>query len=138
MKIRAYRQDDKPAVVQLWRDCGLVMPQNDPEKDLVRKMAVQPELFLVGVLDGRILASIMAGYEGHRGWLNYLAVAPDMRRSGIGRQMVDAAEKRLRSMGCPKINLQVRTSNMEALAFYRSIGFVEDQVVSLGKRLEND
>lgn len=138
MEIKTYRTGYELGVVQLWRDCGLTMPHNDPIKDIKRKMAVQPELFLVGVMNGCIVASIMAGYEGHRGWLNYLAVSPDKRRIGIGRKMVLEAEKRLRSLGCPKINLQVRTSNIEAINFYRKIGFIEDKVISLGKRLEDD
>lgn len=114
------------------------MPHNNPVTDINRKLAIQPDLFLVGVKNGRIIASIMAGYEGHRGWLNYLAVSADMRRRGIGRQMVLEAEKLLCSLGCPKINLQVRSSNVETIAFYRKIGFVEEEVISLGKRLEAD
>ena len=138
MQIRSYSGKDEPAVAQLWRDCGLVMPHNDPLKDILRKLAVQPELFLVGADKGRIVACVMAGYEGHRGWLNYLAVCPKHRRCGIGRQIVLAAQKRLRALGCPKINVQVRLSNTEAIAFYRKLGFVEDQVLSMGKRLETD
>ena len=138
MEIRPFRNDDESAVVQLWRDCGLVIPQNDPHKDIKRKLTVQPDLFLVGVGGGRIIATLIAGYEGHRGWLNYLAVSPEIRRHGIGRQMVYAAEKRLRTLGCPKINLQVRISNVEAMSFYKNIGFAEDDVTSMGKRLEDD
>ena len=138
MKIRSYGQDDRSEVVQLWRDCGLAMPHNDPVKDIHRKLSVQSELFLVGVAQGQIIATIMAGYEGHRGWLNYLAVAPNVRRSGLGRQMVLEAEKRLYALGCPKVNLQVRTSNREALHFYKKIGYGEDNVISLGKRLVVD
>jgi ribosomal protein S18 acetylase RimI-like enzyme len=111
---------------------------NDPLKDIKWKIAVQPELFLVGIMNGIIIASIMASYEGHRGWLNYLAASADMRRKGIGRQVVLEAEKLLRSSGCPKINLQLRTSNVEAMTFYRKIGFVEDNVINFSKRLEAD
>jgi ribosomal protein S18 acetylase RimI-like enzyme len=138
MEIRTFKNKDELDVVQLWRDCGLIMPHNNPVTDINRKLATQPDLFLVGVKNGRIIASIMAGYEGHRGWLNYLAVSADMRRRGIGRQMVLEAEKLLCSLGCPKINLQVRSSNVETIAFYLKIGFVEDEVISLGKRLEAD
>lgn len=138
MKIRPYRPADEAKVVQLWEDCGLTRPQNDPAKDIARKLSVQPELFLVGLSNDRIIASIMAGYEGHRGWLNYLAVSPDLRQKGLGRQMVYAAEKKLGELGCPKINLQVRVSNAAARAFYQKIGYEEDKVVSLGKRLEAD
>ncbi len=138
MEIRPYRDADENDVIQLWQMCGLTVPHNDPVKDIRRKLTVQPELFLVGVRQERIIATVMAGYEGHRGWLNYLAVSPDMRQSGIARQLVSEVEKHLRLMGCPKINLQVRGTNTGAIAFYRKIGFVEDDVISLGKRLEFD
>lgn len=105
----------------LWRRCDLVRPWNDPHRDIQRKLAVRPELFLVGVLDGRIVASVMAGYEGHRGWLNYLAVAPDLRRRGYAQAIVAEAERLLREAGCPKINLQIRTSNHGVIEFYRRL-----------------
>ena len=122
----------------MWRTCNLVAPWNDPHADIQRKLRAQPELFLVGTLDGRLVSTVMAGYEGHRGWINYLAVAPDRRRQGIGRRMMQAAEARLRALGCPKINLQVRSSNLDVIEFYRKIGFSVDDVVSLGKRLVDD
>ena len=80
-------------------------------KDIHRKLRVQRDLFLVGILDGRLVATVMAGYEGHRGWINYLAVARDCRGRGFGRRLVVEAEVRLRAMGCPNINLQIRRSN---------------------------
>ena len=119
-------------------DCGLVVPWNIPHKDIQRKLKMQSEMFLVGCLDGVVIASVMAGYEGHRGWINYLAVHPQYQRFGIGRQMMDAAESRLRAAGCPKINLQVRTKNQGVIEFYKRIGFKIDDVVGLGKRLEPD
>lgn len=125
-------------MVALWRRCNLVRPTNDPHKDIRRKLHVRPDLFLVGVVEGEIVASVMVGYEGHRGWLNYLAVAPNHQRKGFGRAIVDEAERLLRKDGCPKINLQVRTSNEGAIEFYRRIGFAVDDVVSMGKRLERD
>jgi len=138
MKIRPFQIEDEAAVVQLWQDCGLVRPVNDPRKDIRRKVCTQPDLFLVGTNGTRIVATVMAGYEGHRGWLNYLAVAPDQQRGGLGRLMVAEAEKRLRALGCPKINLQVRRANAGVMEFYRKIGFSEDDVASMGKRLETD
>jgi ribosomal protein S18 acetylase RimI-like enzyme len=95
-------------------------------------------LFLVGVLKDNIVASVMAGYEGHRGWVNYLAVAPAFRGRGFGRAMMQHVERALTERGCPKLNLQVRKSNGEAIAFYRHLGYVEDKSVSLGKRLIAD
>ena len=125
-------------MVALWHESGLVRPWNDPVKDIHRKLRVQRDLFLVGTLNGRLVATVMAGYEGHRGWINYLAVARECRGRGFGRRLVDEAEARLRAMGCPKINLQIRRSNTEAVGFYRSLGFTEDDSLSMGKRLIPD
>jgi ribosomal protein S18 acetylase RimI-like enzyme len=111
---------------------------NDPAKDIARKRLVQRDLFLVGTIDGVIVASAMAGYDGHRGWINYLAVDPDRRRQGLASALMVEAERRLRQLGCAKINLQIRHDNAEAVAFYQRIGFTEDPVVSFGKRLEDD
>jgi ribosomal protein S18 acetylase RimI-like enzyme len=138
LHIRPFQPSDEPAVIDLWRRCDLIRPVNDPRKDIARKMRVNPELFLVGVSDDKIVATAMAGYEGHRGWINYLAVAPEHQRGGLGRQIMDEAEKLLRAQGCPKINLQVRTSNRGVIEFYQRLGFALDDVVSLGKRLEKD
>jgi ribosomal protein S18 acetylase RimI-like enzyme len=138
MQIRPFQPGDEAAVVKLWQECGLTRPWNDPGKDIRRKLAVRPDLFLVGILDGRLVASVMAGYEGHRGWLNYLAIDPEFQRRGLARLIVERAEQLLRDAGCPKINLQVRMSNAEAIAFYRRIGYAVDEVVSMGKRLEAD
>lgn len=138
MQIRPFQVSDESAVIDLWTKCELVRPVNDPAKDIRRKLAVNPELFLVGTLNGEIIATVMAGYEGHRGWINYLAVDPEHRLRGYGRQIMVEAEKLLRAAGCPKINLQVRTSNRAVLAFYERIGFHVDDVVSFGKRLERD
>lgn len=138
MEIRRFAETDSEAVIALWQRCGLLRPWNDPRKDIARKLRVQPELFLVGVVDGRIAASVMAGYEGHRGWINYLAVDPELRRGGLGKAMMAAAEKRLGLLGCPKVNLQIRRGNEDVVAFYDRLGYVEDDVVSMGKRLESD
>jgi ribosomal protein S18 acetylase RimI-like enzyme len=136
--IRSYELHDVIPVVQLWKDCGLVVPWNNPRRDIQRKLEVQPEMFLVGFSDGQIIATVMAGYEGHRGWINYLAVHPDYQRMGIGKRMMNEAEIRLRAAGCPKINLQVRSTNSDVIEFYKRIGYKVDDVVSLGKRLEAD
>ena len=138
LHIRVYRESDQDAVVALWRECGLVRPWNDPVKDTHRKLRVQRELFLVGTVDGRPVATVMAGYEGHRGWINYLAVAKECRGRGFGRRLMDEAEARLLAIGCPKINLQIRRLNTEAVEFYRSLGFTEDDSLSMGKRLIPD
>ena len=138
MIIRSYQPADEEVVIRLWHDCGLIAPQNNPHRDIQRKMRVNPEWFLVGEVQGKLVASCMVGYEGHRGWINYLAVHPDHQRSGLARQLMQHAEDLLRAVGCPKINLQVRSTNTAVLAFYERLGFVQDAVVSLGKRLEHD
>lgn len=135
MQIREFQPTDQEAVIALWIRCGLTRPWNNPHADIERKLAVDPDLFLVGEIDGAIVASVMGGYEGHRGWINYLAVDPSMQRRGLGRQMMDAVEARLLALGCPKINLQVRDTNEQATGFYRAIGYAVDPVVSFGKRL---
>jgi ribosomal protein S18 acetylase RimI-like enzyme len=137
-RIRPFKPEDQEKVVGLWAECGLVVPQNNPERDIQRKLRVNSELFLVGILGNEVVGTCMAGYEGHRGWINYLAVHPDYRRLGITTIMMKAAEDKLRKMGCPKINVQIRISNQEVIKFYESIGFSDDQVVSMGKRLEDD
>jgi ribosomal protein S18 acetylase RimI-like enzyme len=138
IEIRPYEPSDETQVIRLWEDCGLVVPWNNPIRDIHRKLDVQPEMFLVGCLSGQIIATVMAGYDGHRGWINYLAVHPDHQLTGIGRLMMDEAEIRLRAAGCPKINLQVRRTNTNVIEFYRKNGYAVDDVVSLGKRLEPD
>jgi len=138
MNIRSFQSQDVQSVTSLWERCALTRPWNDPHKDIARKLQVRGDLFLVGTVDGAVVATVMAGYDGHRGWINYLAVAPEHRRRGYARQMMDEAERLLRESGCPKINLQVRNANADALEFYRAIGYAQDNVVSMGKRLEND
>jgi ribosomal protein S18 acetylase RimI-like enzyme len=138
MLIRAFESSDEPSLVALWQECGLVRPWNDPHKDIRRKLTVQPELFLVGTVAGQLVSSVMAGYEGHRGWVNYLAVSPAHRRSGFATQLMKRAEVLLEALGCPKLNLQIRSSNAEVMAFYRKIGYAQDDVVGMGKRLIKD
>lgn len=138
MLIRAFQPSDEPAVIALWQACDLVRPWNNPQLDIRRKLAVQPAMFLVAEEDQRVMGTVMAGYEGHRGWINYLAVSPTKRLQGVGRQLMQAAESALKAAGCPKINLQVRDGNDAVLAFYERLGYDIDPVVSLGKRLLRD
>lgn len=138
MQIRPFEPADRDAVIALWRRCGLTRPWNDPEKDIARKLAVRGDWFLVGEEDGEVVASVMAGYDGHRGWIYYLAVAPERRGKGLGAQIVGRAEALLAEAGCPKINLQIRADNAEAAGFYRALGYRRDEVVSYGKRLVPD
>jgi ribosomal protein S18 acetylase RimI-like enzyme len=138
MEIREFRQTDQEVVINLWKDCGLLVQRNDPLKDIQRKLKIAPDLFLVGELSGRVVATVMGGYDGHRGWINYLAVSPEHQKTGYGRLIMESVESRIKAKGCPKINLQVRESNTDIIKFYQAIGYGQDKVVSLGKRLEQD
>lgn len=99
---------------------------------------MQPELFLVGEIDGEIVASAMAGYDGHRAGLYYLAVSPGHQRGGHARAMMAEVERRLEAIGCPKLNLMVRRDNAGVLGFYHRLGYEEQSVVVLGRRLIAD
>jgi ribosomal protein S18 acetylase RimI-like enzyme len=138
MKIRAFDREDQAEVIELWRACALVVPWNDPVKDIARKLKVDADLFLVGESRGEIVATVMGGYEGHRGWINYLAVSPQHQRKGYGREIMEFVEQRIQLKGCPKINLQIRGTNTQAAAFYQAIGYDIENVIGLGKRLEPD
>ncbi len=135
---RTYRETDEGGVIALWRDCGLIRPWNHPQADIRRKCADSPELFFVGEHDGLPVASCMAGYDGHRGWIYYLAVTPKLRRRGIAARLVAIAETELRKLGCPKIDLMVRDTNQQVIAFYRALGYGDDPVAVMSKRLIED
>jgi len=124
--------------VALWSICELTRPWNNPHRDIDRKLARDGDNLLVLEEDNQLIGSVMVGYEGHRGWVNYLAVHPDHQRQGLGRLLMNEAERRLRDLGCAKVNLQVRASNETAREFYRQIGYTVDEAVSFGKRLEHD
>ncbi len=136
--IRAFQMADKATLVSLWQLCELTVPWNNPYKDIARKLKIQPELFLVGVQNSLLIASVMGGYDGHRGWINYLAVHPDFQGQGYAQQMMKSVESELRKIGCPKINLQIRSGNAKVMKFYQKLGFTDDRVLSMGKRLEED
>ena len=139
--IRAFSPADAEAVVALWHECGLVRAWNDPYKDIARKLSEQPELFLVigaGGEKGVVVASAMVGFDGHRGWVYYLAVAPGMQRQSLGRALMARAEQLLIERGCPKLMLMVRSSNAAVIDFYRELGYGEETVVVMGKRLIPD
>ena len=135
--IRSYRAEDRPALEGLWsRVFADDPPWNRPAIMIEAKLKVQPELLLVGTLDDILVAAVMAGFDGVRGWIYHLAVAPESRRRGIASRLVRAAEAGLRQLGCPKVNLQVRTTNSGVIAFYQSLGYAIEGRVSMGRRME--
>lgn len=138
LNIRPATLADSDTIVPIWQACRLTVPWNDPYKDIARKMKVSPELFLVAEQNGRVVGTIMGGYEGHRGWINYLAVTPDHQGEGIGRALMETLEAKLLALGCPKINLQIRSTNTAVIQFYGHLGYYIDDVISLGKRLIED
>jgi ribosomal protein S18 acetylase RimI-like enzyme len=134
-QIIKYSPEYQNAVVDLWNECNLIVPRNDPVEDIQKKLDFQPGLFFIALLDGQLVGSIMVGYEGHRGWMNYLAVLPSFQRRGYGRKLVNKAIVELRKIGCLKINLQVRRRNASVVEFYKHLGFEEEERISLGMRL---
>ena len=136
IEIRSYREHDRPEVVALWNRCFPGDPgRNEPAAVIDRKLRVQRDLFLVGVAHGSVVATVLAGYDGYRGWIYHLATDPDLRRRGIARRLMHAAEARLAAIGCPKVNLQVRATNTEVIAFYERIGYARESRADFGKVL---
>jgi ribosomal protein S18 acetylase RimI-like enzyme len=136
MNIRPFRETDTAGVTDLWQ---AAFPDNPPHStpavSIPLKLAFQRELFFVAEADGVTLGTVMAGYDGHRGWLYAVAVRPDRRRHGVGTALVRHAEAALRALGCPKVNLQVRATNAGVVAFYRALGYRVEDRISMGKLL---
>ena len=128
--------NDSDALVALWARCDLTRPWNDPRADLARARTTPTSTVLVGHAEGLLVASVMVGYDGHRGWIYYLAVAPEVRRNGLGRQMMQEAETWLRARDAPKLQLMVRNANTATIGFYERLGLERQDVVTLGKRLD--
>lgn len=135
MNIRPYQTSDQTAVLGLWQRSGIIMQEERifAEADLARKLQVQPELFLIGVLGDELIATAMAGYDGHRGYLYYLAVCPQHQRQGYGRQMVTQVDRLLRERGCHRLTLYVSCDNLVVTGFYERLGFEHNDVVSMGR-----
>jgi ribosomal protein S18 acetylase RimI-like enzyme len=135
--IRRFSQSDTQAVTSLWLTVFPDDPPRNAPGDIIRrKLAVQPNLFWVGVFEAQVVATVMAGYDGNRGWIYHLAVAPHLRGKGFGRAMMAQAEKSLRALDCSKINLQVRASNARTVRFYEMSGYKIEERISMGKRLD--
>ena len=137
LSVRPFQHGEREALQRLWaRVFPDDPPWNAPEVMIENKLKVQPELLLVGEVEGTLVGAVIAGFDGVRGWIYHLAIAPEYRRRGFATQLVHTAEDGLRRLGCPKVNLQVRAVNHEVVAFYRSIGYEIEERVSMGRRLE--
>jgi len=139
VEVRAYRDEsDRAGVIALWREAFAGDPPwNEPAGVIDRKRSVQPDLFLVAVATGdeSVLGTVIAGYDGFRGWLHHVAVSPTARGRSIARALVEEAEHRLRAMGCIKVNLQVRDTNAGVAPVYAALGYEVEDRISMGKRL---
>jgi 2-phosphosulfolactate phosphatase len=134
--VRAYRETDEAEVTALWDEAFPESPShNEPHTAIRRKLRVQRDLFLVGLEGGRVVATAMAGFDGHRGWVYYMATSRRARRRGFGSRLLAEAESRLRARGCTKLNLQVRGGNEEVAGFYERQGFAREDRLSFGKHL---
>jgi ribosomal protein S18 acetylase RimI-like enzyme len=137
LEIRPFAVADHAGVEALWAEAFPEDPShNVSAKMIARKLTVQPELFLVAVQEGRVVGAVMAGFDGVRGWIHRLAVLESTRRRGVGKRLIEHAENGLHGLGCPKLNLQVRSTNASVIAFYRALGYAVEERISMGKRLE--
>ncbi len=136
--IRPYLESDLDEVIALWELCDLTRPWNNPEIDIFRKLAQRDQLFLLAVKDDQLIATVMGGYDGHRGWVNYLAVHPHFQRNGVATALIQQLEKHLIALGCPKLQLLIRQDNIDVQNFYEQLGYEEVEVICLGKRLITD
>ena len=137
-QFKEFSEAHREAVIALWQECGLLRPWNDPNKDIDRKLTDKQGRFWLLFDRENLVGSVMVGYDGHRAAINYLSVAPTHQRSGCGRLMMEQCEQFLISIGCPKINLMVRSTNLTAKDFYERLGFVVEDSICLGKRLIPD
>lgn len=137
MEIRPFHESDEADVIALWAGVfGYTTAHNDPATAIRRKLAVQRDLFFVARIDGRLVGTVMGGYDGHRGWVYSLAVGPEARRRGVGTSLMSRVERELAIRGCPKVNLQVLATNAATVAFYEKLGYTVEERVSMGKVLE--
>ncbi len=134
--IRSYQSKDHDGVVRLWAAVFPNEPAHNKAEDVIaRKLQVQAELFYVAILNERVVGTVLAGFDGVRGWVHKLAVSADCRRSGIASILMKQAEHGLSELGCTKLNLQVRASNTDVLKVYEALGYAVEDITSLGKHL---
>ena len=137
-EIIEFEERYREGVVGLWKICDLTRPWNDPNKDIDRILSDQTGKLFILRKHNKVLGSVMVGYDGHRGSVYYLSVHPDYQKKNLGRMLMKHSEDYLLTLGCPKLNLMVRTSNIPVIEFYCRLGYEKDEVVVLGKRLITD
>ena len=135
LTIIPYSNQYQTAVIDLWRQCKLIVPSNDPIVDIRKKMEFQPALFFIALFRDQVIGSIMVGYEGHRGWINYLAVLPSFQKQGYGKLLINRAITELCKLGCVKVNLQIRPDNLQVFEFYQHLGFKQEKRINMSLRL---
>ena len=138
VELRCFRMEDTEGLLALWRECGIAVREDRPRLTIQKKMNHSPEAFWVACVEGRVVASLMAGYDGVRGWLYRLAVLPDFRSRGVGRALVDKAESWLRELGCPKVKLQVEPGDEGPIEFYRRLGYERRDLVDMSRLLASE
>lgn len=134
--ITTANMEDCESVVALWHAAGLTRPWNDPRADFALALASPSSTILLKRADSQVVGSVMVGFDGHRGWVYYLATSPDARGHGIGRALMTGAEAWLKARACPKVQLMVRGDNHAARGFYDAIGYDLQDVVTIGRRLD--
>jgi ribosomal protein S18 acetylase RimI-like enzyme len=135
MQIRDYKTNDYTRVLALWQNSGLIMSRSDSKESLQKQLKRDPDLFIVAEEDGRILGVVLGRWEGRRGWINRLAVAPEQRSKNLGSQMVKEVENRLKAKGCEKVNLLIDAGNAGVQDFYRKLGYNNDDLIFMEKWL---
>ena len=135
LAISPLHPDETEAAVALWEACGLTRPWNDPRADIALALGKDTSTVLAGRVDGKLVATAMTGSDGHRGWVYYLAVAPDWQRHGYGAQMMQAAADWLRAKGAPKLHVMIRSENLAVAAFYAKLGYEKSDTITMAKRL---
>jgi ribosomal protein S18 acetylase RimI-like enzyme len=138
LHIRELHDADLSFVVELWREVDLVRPWNDPEGDFRGALAGETSAVLGAEIDGTLVGTAMVGFDGHRGWLYYVAVSPSVQRQGVGSALTKAGEKWLAARGSKKVQLMVRTGNDDAGLFYGALDYVPSEVAVLAKWLTPD
>jgi hypothetical protein len=126
---------ESEAAVALWEEAGLTRPWNDPRSDIRLALAGPDSTILAGRIEGRLIATAMVGWDGHRGWLYYLAVAKAERRRGYGARLVRAAEDWLAARQAPKLQMLIRAENQAVIAFYETLGYRRSDAVMLQRAL---